>query len=213
MSKSIAILGLGKYGKSLAENLYQMGADVLVADRNAQLIQEYASRVTTAMCVNLAEETEIRQLGLRNMDIVVVAMGQDLAPSILSVYVAKEEGVPFVLAKASSQSMATLLKRAGADKVVDPEEESGLRSARILLSSSFLDFFRMDDNLSIIECKPRLEWVGNTLRQLELRKKHDINVIAIKSQKGWSMVSPDHPLQAEDRILLVAQSPTLKKFH
>ena len=109
--------------------------------------------------------------------------------------------------------MATLLKRAGADKVVDPEEESGLRSARILLSSSFLDFFRMDDNLSIIECKPRPEWVGNTLRQLELRKKHDINVIAIKSQKGWSMVSPDHPLQAEDRILLVAQSPTLKKFH
>lgn len=213
MSKSIAVLGLGKYGQSLAENLYSMGADVLVADKNEELIQSYADKVTTALCVDLSDEAELRQIGLRNMDIVVVAMGRDLAPSILSVFVAKEEGVPYVLAKSSSQSMAALLKRVGADKVIDPEEESGLRSARVLLSSSFLDFFRMDENMSIVELNPRREWIGKTLRELNLRKKHDINVIAIKKKEGWAVPSPDLPLEPEDHILLVALSETLHSFH
>ena len=156
---------------------------------------------------------ELHQLGLSNMDVVVVAMGEDLAPSILSVYVAKEEGVPFVLAKASSKSMATLLKKVGADKVIDPEEESGLRSARILLSSSFIDFFQMDDNLGIAELVPRPGWVGKTLKELDLRKKHDINIIAVQKNGVWTTPSPDRPLQAEERILLVALSETLKTFH
>ena len=213
MSKSIAILGLGKYGRSLAENLYHMGADVLVADRNPELVQDYADKVTTSLCVDLNDENELHQLGLGNMDIVVVAMGEDLAPSILSVYVAKEEGVPFVLAKASSQSMATLLKKVGADKVIDPEEESGFRSARILLSSSFIDFFQMDNNLGIVELNPRPEWVGKTLKELDLRKKHDINIIAVRRGGVWTTPSPDRPIQEDERILLVALQETLKTFN
>ena len=97
MIKSVAVLGLGKYGRSLAENLSGMGASVLVADRNEQLIQEFAPKVTAAVCANLADEEEVKQLGLRNMDIVVTAMGKDLAPSIMCVVIAKEAGVPLAL--------------------------------------------------------------------------------------------------------------------
>ena len=211
MSKSIAILGLGKYGRSLAENLSEMGADVLVADRKEELIRDFATKVTSAVCVDLADEEELKFLGLNNMDIVVTAMGQDLAPSIMCVAMAKEAGVPFILAKASSHRMATLLRRVGADKVIDPEEESGLRSARIIMSSSVFDFFQLDKNLGLAEILPEPDWVGKTLRQLDLRKKHEINVVAIKKPDGsWQNPRPDQKLQADEKLLVIATQEQLK---
>ncbi len=209
--KSVAVLGLGKYGKSLAESLYSMGADVMVVDKNPELIEDFSSRVTTAICADLSDEMALRELGLGNMDIVAVAMGQDLAPSIMSVFLAKELGVPFVLAKASSDRMATILKRVGADRVIDPEGQSGTRSARILLSSSFLDFFQMDD-LSIVEVKPKSAWVGKTLRDLELRAKHGVNVIAVRRDGIWKTPDPFRPLKDDENLLILAEEVKLKDF-
>lgn len=180
MVKSVAILGLGNYGRSLAENLFAMGADVLVADRNEELIRDFSSRITAAVCVDLSVEEEVKQLGLQNMDIVVTAMGQDLAPSVMCTVIAKEAGVPLVVSKASSNLMASILKRVGADKVINPEKESGLRSARVLMSSSFFDFFQIDDTINMAELSPKKEWEGKTIRQLNLRRKYNLNVVAIK---------------------------------
>ena len=101
MKKTIAVLGLGKYGKSVAENLYRMGADVLAVDCSEEVIKDFADKCTSAVCANLANEEEVLSLGLKNMDIVVSAMGADLAASIMSVTVAKEQGVPIVIAKAN----------------------------------------------------------------------------------------------------------------
>ena len=130
MGKSVAVLGLGKYGKSLAENLYMMGADVLAVDKDKEVINEFAGKCTSAVCANLENEDEVEALGLKNMDIVVCATG-NLAAAIMSVAVAKEKNVPLIVAKTSSDRMSSILLKIGVDKILDPEGEGGMRSARI----------------------------------------------------------------------------------
>ena len=158
MKKSVAVLGLGKYGKSLAENLYRMGADVLAVDKDESVVNEIASKCTAAICANLENEDEVMALELKNMDIVVSAMGSNLAASIMCVAVAKDQKVPVVVAKSSNDRMSSILKKIGVDKILDPEGEGGLRSASILLSNSFRDFFELDSNMYMIEMDIKKEW-------------------------------------------------------
>ena len=213
MSKSIAVLGLGKYGRSLAASLYSMGADVMVVDRNRELIREFADKSTVAIVADLANEEEIKELGIKNMDVVVVAMGAALGPSIMSVVVAKEQGVPLVVAKASSERMASILKKVGADKVINPEAETGVRSAKILTSSTFLDFFSVDENLCLIEMRPKKKWVGKSIKELELRNQCNINVVALKeNSKSWMYVDPNRPLTADTKMLVALEKKDLKSI-
>ena len=140
-------------------------------------------------------------------------MGRDLAPSIMAVAMAKEAGVPFILAKASSGRMASILRRVGADKVIDPEEESGLRSARILMTSSVFDFFQLDKNLGIAQIRPQSAWIGKTLRQLNLRQKHEINVIAIMKGGGWKNPNPDQELLPDENLMVITTQEQLEKLN
>ncbi len=213
MKKSVAVLGLGKFGRSLSENLYQMGADVLAVDCNEELVNEFAGKCTSAVCANLTNEEEVAALGLKNMDIVVVAMGRNLAASILSIAIAKEEGVSLIVAKSSSERMSAILSKVGANKIVDPEGEGGFRSARILISSSFKDFFKLDDNMYMIDMKPRKEWIGKNLIELNLRKKWNVNIIAIR-QKGqlWQFVDPSLPITEDCDLLMVMEKKHMKKW-
>ena len=212
-NKSIAVLGLGKYGISLAKNLYNMGADVLVADDDPDVLKEMAGNCTAAIKADLEIEEEILALDLKNMDIVVVAMAGNLSASILAVTIAKEKGVPLVVAKSSGDRMSSILKKIGADKVIIPEESSGFQSARILLSDTLLDYFKVDDNLSMIEMKPEEKWVGKSLINLNLRKKYNMNVVAMKSSSGnWHMIDPGKPLPADCRLLIVLDSDSLTKI-
>ena len=212
MKKSVAVLGLGKYGRSIAENLYNMGADVLAVDEDENVINEISSKCTSAVCANLSNEDEVAALGLKNMDIVVTAMGRSLAASIMSVSVAKEQGVPVVVCKASSDRMASILKKVGADKIIDPEGEGGLRSASILMSTSFKEFFALDENMYMIEMNPKKEWIGKNLRELELRKVMNLNVVAIKEKgKNWTHVDPSVPFSASSILLIVVERKDIKK--
>ncbi|MCR4690885.1 MAG: TrkA family potassium uptake protein [Lachnospiraceae bacterium] len=213
LKKSVAVLGLGKFGRSLSENLYQMGADVLAVDCNEELVNEFAGKCTSAVCANLTNEEEVAALGLKNMDIVVVAMGRNLAASILSIAIAKEDGVSLIVAKSSSERMSAILSKVGANKIIDPEGEGGFRSARILISSSFKDFFKLDDNMYMIDMKPRKEWIGKNLIELNLRKKWNVNIIAIR-QKGqlWQFVDPSLPITEDCDLLMVMEKKHMKKW-
>ncbi len=213
MKKSVAVLGLGKYGKSVTENLYQMGADVLAVDNDEEVVNEFATKSTSAVLANLTHEDEVAALGLRNMDIVVVAMGRNLAASILCIAVAKEQGVPLVVAKSSSARMSAILLKVGADKILDPEGEGGARSARILLSSSFKDFFKLDDNMYMIEMLPKKEWIGKNLIELDLRKKWNLNVVAVKkSGEFWHFVDPRETFSEESVLLIVMEQKHIGKW-
>ena len=213
MSKSVAVLGLGKYGRSLSESLYELGADVLAVDGDEKIVEDMSDRCSTAVCADLTKEESVLALGLKDMDVVVCAMGGNLAASVMSVAVAKEQGVPMVVAKASSDRMASVLLKVGADKILDPEGEGGSRSARILLSSSFKDFFKLDENMYMIEMIPRKDWIGKNLIELDLRRNFNVNVVAVR-RKGelWRFVDPKEPFTAESLLLIVMEKKHMKKF-
>jgi trk system potassium uptake protein TrkA len=213
VKKSVAVLGLGKYGCSLAETLYSLGEDVLVADMDERVIRDMAPKVTAAICADLSNEDEVVALGLQNMDIVIICMGGNIAASILSVSIAKEKGVPTVVAKASSPRMKAILKRVGADKIIDPEREGGIRSARILASQHIHDYFEIDDNLCMVELRPKNQWVGHNLIELNLRKKYNMNVAAIKMQNGnWGYVDPSRNLKEEDLLMVIIEKADINKW-
>ena len=176
MKKSIAVLGLGKYGMSLVRALNDLGVDVLAVDKEEALVKEAAEFCTAAICAELIKEENLKTLGLKDMDVVVVAIGRNLEASIISVMVSKELGVPTVVAKSTSDRMTSILQRIGADKVIMPEEYAGKRSATILASQSVLDYFQVDKNLCMVEIKPFENWIGKTLTELNMRNSLEINV-------------------------------------
>jgi trk system potassium uptake protein TrkA len=213
VKKSVAVLGLGKYGRSVAKSLYAIGEDVLVADKDERRIRDISSKVTSAVCANLENEDEVMALGLQNMDIVITAMGGNIAASIMAVSIAKEKGVPLVIAKSSSSRMATILQRVGADKIIDPEKEGGVRSARILASQAIHDYYELDDNLCMVELQPKSAWIGKSLIELDLRKKHNMNVAAIKEKGGeWKYINPSHKLNENNLLMVILEKKDIEKW-
>ena len=210
MSKSIAVFGIGRFGKSLALGLADMGVDVMVVDQNSEDIEKISDKVTYAIQANLTNADAIQALGLTDLDAVVVAMGSDLQASIMSVMISKEMGVPYVMAKASDERMGSILKKVGADKIIYPEEESGYRAASVLASESFLDYFDIGGSLCVLEMKPKKEWIGKSLIDLNLRGKYKMNVIALKDQKGThASIDPNRPLDADSDLVVVVEKKEL----
>ena len=214
MNKSFAVLGLGIFGSKLTQTLAESGAEVLIADNDEEKIKQFSDMVDTAIAADLSSEEAIRALGIGDMDVVVICMGEQLETSILCAMVAKELGVPKVMAKASSRRMGEILKKIGVDEVIFPEEEAAFRTAKRLVSQNFLDYYDLDDNLCLVNMKPKDEWVGKSLVELNLRGKYDVNVVAIKEQGGkFEQVDPKKPLTASSLLLLVVHKKNLKKFN
>lgn len=214
MGKSIAVIGLGRFGKKLACTLYDMGTDVMAVDKNPEIVASVSGNVTFAIEADVVNPDVVKGLGLSEMDIVVVAMGSDLTASIMSVMISKEQGVPYVMAKASDERMGQILRRVGADKIIYPEEETGLRTARILTSDSFLEFFDIDDNLCLLEIKPKPEWIGKNLIELNLREKYRVNVVAVKDHSEMrSFIDPTRPLEEDTELLVILEKSDLSKLH
>ena len=212
-NKMFAVLGLGNFGMSVADELMTGGAEVLVADRNEQLIEENASRFTQAVIADLKDADEIQQLGLGNMDAVIVCMSQDLEASIMCVMIAKENGVHRVIAKAKNKRISEILKKAGADLIVFPEKESGIHTALRLLSRDILQLFDLTSDLIIAEMMPHKKWCGKTLSELNLRAKYGINVIAFrKGDKVQEISYNDKVIEDDEPLLVVATKENLEKL-
>lgn len=213
MKKSIAVLGLGKYGKSLVRALSKMHVDVLAVDREEENVKEIEDYCTAAICADLTNEESLKALGLKDMDIVVVAIGRNLEACIFAVTAAKEQGVQRILAKSTSDRMSAILRKIGADEVIMPEEYAGKRTAVILASDTVLDYFQVDNSLCMIEMVPLDEWAGKTLAELDLQNRQHINVVAVKGSDGnWIMADHDHPLSKERSLLAVMERETLGRL-
>ncbi len=213
MSKSVAILGLSKFGRSIAAALTEEGAEVLVVDNDAELIDLFSSQVTYAMVADLRDTNSIYGLGLENMDIVIVAMSMNLEATIMCITLAKELGVPKVIVKAKDDRNAEILKKLGADMVIQPESEYGVRMAYTLTHPNFMEFFDLTDDVAIIELKPNKSWVGKNLKELSLRNRYGINVIGFRSGKQLdTAINPDKPLEADTQILVVVEKKMLGKI-
>ena len=214
MKKSIAVLGLGRFGLYLTEELSKSGADILIADDDEETVRKAANIVSCAVKADLTDAEVIRGLGLAGVDTVVVSMGSSLEASIMCVMVAKEAGVRYVIAKAASLRMGEILRRVGADEIIYPEKESAEVTARRLMSSDFLEFFNLGDEVCVCSLKPRKEWIGKTLRELRLRDQYGLNIVAIREGGHTSAsLDPDRELSKNCELYAVAERNLLEEKH
>lgn len=190
MKKSFAIFGIGKFGESIAMELANAGCDVLAVDLDKERVHNISEYVTCAVKADVCDAETMKTLGISNMNAVIVAITGSLDASIMATIFAKEAGVPCVIAKSKDDTHTKILSKVGADTVIVPEHESGVRIARRLTTENVLDFFELSHRIRMVEINIKAEWVGKTLRTLNLRQNHNINVIAIR-QNDEVNVSPD----------------------
>lgn len=181
MKKQFAVIGLGRFGGSVARALCEMGYEVLAVDKNEQRIQDFSNIATHAVVADTTDEEALNALGIRNFDIVVVAIGEDIQSSILTTLILKEMDVQKVVVKARNALHGKVLYKIGADKVVYPERDMGIRVVHSLISPNILDIIELADDYSIVEIHAGEFFSGKTLKDLDIRAKFGCNVMAIKS--------------------------------
>ena len=211
--KSYAVFGLGRYGIAVARELINNGMEVIAVDADEKIVNSAAMELPICKCADVSDPDVIRQLGISNVDVVVIAMANNLEASILAVTHCKEIGIKTVIAKSADEMHQRILTRVGADQVVFPENESGIRLAKNLLSSGFVDMVSLAKNVSMIELDVKPEWVGKNLIQLNLRKKYSINVVAIRRADMVSVdIDPNAPLREDDNLIVIANPEKLAKL-
>lgn len=213
LNKSYAVFGLGRYGLAVAKELAKNGADVLAVDIDENIVNAAISDIPFCKCADVTEPEVLRQLGISNIDIVIIAMATNLEANVMAVMLCKELGVKTVIAKCADDMQGKILARVGADQTLIPERESGIRLAKNILSSGFVDVMELSDDVSLLELAIKPEWIGKNLVQLNLRKKYGINVIAIKNGNNVMIdLDPTLPLTQEMRIVIIAHTSKLEKL-
>lgn len=213
MSKSFAVIGLGRFGRCIAMELSSLGADVLAIDRDEEKINRVADYVTCAINIDVCDVDALKNAGISNMDAVIVSMGDCLESSIMSVITAKELGVPLVIAKARDEVTGNIISKVGADRIVFPERESGIRLSHRLMSADVLDYFDLSDTVSMVKILPKPEWVGKSLVELNLRKEYRINIVGIwDNDKINVSIDPKEPLSGDKPLLVIVGKNDLKRL-
>lgn len=212
MKKQFVVIGCGRFGTSVAQKLSELGAEVMVVDRNEEIIQSISETVTYAVQADATDEQTIRSLGIRNFDVAVVTIGSDIQSSILITLMCKELGVKYVISKAQNELHAKVLYKIGADRVVFPEREMGIKIAKSLVSDNILDYIELAPDYSIVEVVALETWIGKSLRQLNLRARFGINVMAIKQGLDIKVaVGPDEVIQEGDVLVVIGHNDDLNK--
>ena len=213
MKKSYAVFGLGRYGIAVARELADSGAEVIAVDFDERIVNAAAAELPICKCADITDPEVIRQLGIANVDVVIIAMANNLEASVMAVTLCKEIGVKTVIAKCANEMHQKILSRVGADKVVFPENESGIRLAKNLLSSGFVDMVSLAKNVSMIELDVKPEWCGKNLIELNLRKKYSINVVALRRGDMVSVdIDPREPLTDRVKLIVIANAEKLAKL-
>ena len=209
-NKQFVVIGLGRFGASVAKTLYSLGNDVLVIDKDEDLIQDISDSVTNAVQMDATDENALRTLGLRNFDVAVVTIGANIQSSVMVTLLVKELGVKYIIAKGNSDLHAKVLYKIGADRVILPEKDMGVRVAHNLVSSSILDYIELSPDYSIMEIEALDEWQDKTLRELKLRSKYGINVMAIKKGDEINLTpSADDTVESKDIIVAIGSAQDL----
>lgn len=213
VKKEFLVLGLGKFGMSIAKTLSKMGCQVIAVDKNEEKIQDIAEEVTYAVSADVTDIDVLKNLGISNLDAAVIAISNDMEASIMATILVKELGVPTVLAKASNEVHKKILLKIGADTVVFPEIEMGTRVARNLVSGDFVDLIELSSNFSIIETYVRKAWIGMSIRSIGFREKYKINVIAVKEGNNIDVSpNPNEPLREQQMLILLGDNKSLKEL-
>ena len=207
------MFGLGRYGRAVAKELVASGAEVIAVDADAAIVNESALEIPICKCADVTDAEVIKQLGISNIDVVIIAMATNLEASVMSIMLCKEAGVKTVIAKCGSETHRKILRKVGADRVVLPETDSGIRLAKNLLSSGFMDIIALSKDISMVELNVKPEWVGKTILELNLRKKYSLNIVAIcRDTEVTTTIDPETALDASMKLIVIANKEKLSKL-
>lgn len=213
MKKTYAVLGLGRYGQAVAKELINHGAEVLAVDINESVVNDLAAEIPVCKCADITDPAVFSQLGIDRVDVAIIAMASDLEATVMAITLCKEIGVGTVIVKCATKMQKAIYTRVGADKTVFPENESGIRLAKNLLSGGFVDMLELSDNVGMVEIAVKPEWAGKNLVELKLRNKYDINVVAIiDGSNVITAIDPIVPLSADMRLVVIANVKKLEKL-
>lgn len=211
--KQFVVIGIGRFGSSLAKTLYALGNDVLAVDIDEDTVQNISESVTHSVQADATDENSLRALGISNFDVAVITIGEDIQASIMTTLLVKEVGVKHIIAKANDELQAKVLYKIGADRVVLPERDMGVRVAHNLVSSSILDYIELSPDYSIAEIVAPEDWHNRSLKELSMRSNYGVNVVAIKHD-GDINASPnaDDIVEPGDIIVAIGGTQELSKI-
>lgn len=213
--KQFVIIGIGRFGGAVAERLCQLDHEVLAIDTNEEAIKRISDKVTHAVTADATDESVLKSLGVRNFDVAVVAIGNNLESSIMITLMLKDMGVSYIVAKAQNELHAKVLLKIGADKIVFPERDMGERVAHNLISSNILEYIELSPEHSIIEYAAPKSWVGKDLRDINMRAKYGVTVVAMRNMNDEEInISPkaDNEIKEGDIMIVIGSNEDLKKL-
>ena len=209
--KSYVVIGMGRFGSEVAKRLCELGCEVLAVDKSSELIQPMGEVVTQAVVADATDKEVLRTLGVKDFDCAVVAIGGSLSDSVLATMNLKELGVGHIVCKAHDATHRQVLIKLGADQVVIPEQENAIRLARSLSSFNVLDYIELSEDYGIIDVPAPAQWVGRSLKELNVRAQLGVNILAVK-QAGKINVSPsaDYSISQGDVMVVLGDTAALK---
>ncbi len=213
MKKQYAVLGLGRFGSKVARELFFKGQEVVAVDLNELTIQNIKDQVTHAYVGNIADENALREAGVADCDVAIIAESSNMESNIVAAQVCKSLGIKQVICKAQNTIHGQILSKLGVDLIIFPEQDTAIKLANRLTSRGVLDYFDLGENVTIVGTKPLDRWVNKTLAELDLRNKHFVTVIAIR-RGGENLVIPSGNtlIQKEDTLIIFGREDALKKM-
>ncbi len=213
INKTYAVFGLGRYGLSVARELCSNGAEVIAVDLNERIVEDHVSELPVCKCADITDPEVIERLGVSSVDTVIIAMASKLEASVMATMLCKDAGVKEIIVKCANDIHGRIFLSVGADRVILPEIESGKRLAKELLSAGFIDVAAISDDISIVEIEALNKWIGKTLRELDLRKNHNLNVIALIRDGITELVSnPDTVIDEKTKLVIIANKKDIEKL-
>lgn len=209
--KSYVVIGLGRFGSCMARQLCALGGEVLAIDTSHELVQQIAGDVTNAVVADAQDKDVLKALGVGECECAVVAIGDGLSASVLATMNLKELGVPYIVCKASNEINRKVLLKLGADKVLLPEREVAERMARSLISPNVLEYIELSKDYGIVEVAAPKSWLGKSIRDLNVRAKLGVNIIAVKQNDSVNVSPPaDYVVQKEDIMVILGDYDALE---
>jgi trk system potassium uptake protein TrkA len=215
---SFAVIGLGRFGSAMATTLTELGQDVIGVDGSEERVQKHADTIRSAMQLDATDERALRAAGIQDVDVAVISIGENIEASLLAVMLVKDLGVPRIIAKAVTPLHGRILERIGVNRVIFPEREMAIRVAHSLVVANVLDYIELSRDFSIIEMPAPAEFADKSLKDLQLRNRYGLTLIAIKrkSRTGEEVtnVAPnaDDQIHAGDVLALLGSNERLSQL-
>lgn len=212
-TKSFCVIGLGRFGTTIAQTVAELGHEVLGVDIDEEVVQKASPYLTHVAVLDVTDEDALAELGVSNFDVVIVAIGDNLQSNLLSVMLLKDMGVKYLVAKAQTSIQGRMLSKMGVDDIVYPEQDMAIRIAHSLTRDHVLDFFQLSDQISLVEMETPKFLIGRTLIESRLREDYNVSVIAVR--RGETLIAPPNPmipLKEDDVLIIVGKNDDVNRL-